>query len=412
MLRSTPKRPGLQRSGGERFAVIHDEPTSAAQPSSAITTITTTGTNSSTTSSTPVVTNNTFISDDDDDNGDDNGNISDNISDISGDDGNDNDNGYDTIAIEESSLMRGSIDRRTIRIEEERTTLQKLEEITRHLEQATINATTGPPQSNTQRHQLDESEVVVDIVATLTATNARHQQTISQLERRLSESQSRNEDSRRKARSWKKKHSQSEKRNYELIQKMATKALAQIRDQSAMAESNRSDGKIQYRRTDALDENLSAEYATSLRRRRRSEEAREVLREENDALHASVDASLRLASDAADKMEAFARVHETSVANYERRWEVLRDEFRNVEEEKATLDATVEELRGENGVLLRAFEEAEEYFDRDTFTESNREKALKEENKRLRAALSLSSNEGGGGTEKSENCGNKYVTEI
>mmetsp|Transcript_13421 Transcript_13421/g.29003 ORF Transcript_13421/g.29003 Transcript_13421/m.29003 type:complete len:398 (+) Transcript_13421:149-1342(+) len=383
MLRSQPKRPALIRSVGERFAVVHDDgPTSAAQPSSSATN--TTGTNSSA----PVVTNKTSINDDNEDNDNDNASISS----ISCDDN------YDTnAAIDQSSLIRGSIARRTIRIDEERTTLQKLEEMTRHLEQATIDATTGPPHNNTQQQQYDKSEVVVDIVATLTATNQRHQQTISQLERRLSESESRNKDSRRKARSWKKKHSQLEKRNYELIQKMATKYLAQMHDQ----DESRSDWKAEYQRTNALYENLTAEYASLIRRCQRLEAEGDAhreneeqsaaladeLREENEALHASIDGTMRSANDAAEKMGTFVRFHEKSVADFERRLGALNDELGKAMEEKASLVKTVEGLREENEVLLRAFEEAEEYFDRDTFMESNREKAMKEENKRLKAAL-------------------------
>ncbi len=278
-------------------------------------------------------------------------------------------------------------------------TCQKLQEMQLHLERATVDATKGP---HTQ--QLKESEEVIKIVSNMAKTNRRNEDIIQRLERQLSKLKSENESANKKARHWKKTHAKTERLNYELIEKMAAKALKQVQSHGAADEAESSELKSKYEQMGTLYDDLvekigdfARDNEALLARCQRLEEkeidrqeelaAMDEVQEENYALQKSMEDTAALASGASEKMAAFSRERESSAAGYEERLASLKDELDRTVPSNAQLSAEVGALKKENNILRLSFEEAESYFDRDSFIESNAEKEMKKENNRLRAAL-------------------------
>ena len=95
---------------------------------------------------------------------------------------------------------------------------------------------------------------------------------------------------------------------------------------------------------------------------------------------------MKLMTGMSEKMTSFGQAHEVSVKGYEEKLASLNDKLNQAVLSKEECSTALYALKVENEVLKDQFKEAENYFDQDLM-ELGAEKALKEENKVLRAEL-------------------------
>jgi len=282
----------------------------------------------------------------------------------------------------------------------------RLQEMQRHLDRATVDST------NSERfEQLEEEEAIVDLVSSLKETNRRHENAIGLLQEQLSDMESQYRSAKAEVRAVKRKHIRSKSHYNDLIEKMATKALEQLQSHDDSVKAEAQDWKGKYDKIQCLHDELVEQVAklaeenghlvTQNERLEQAHERHEEdlavledLREENDALHESMEEAMDLAEAMNQKMASFVQVHNDTVQDYEEKLKKLASTNDRMNQERLSdddLSTTLRALKEENELLRVQSREAESHFTQEDSLKLQKINTgmdeLREENEALRAKL-------------------------
>lgn len=237
---------------------------------------------------------------------------------------------------------------------------QRIQQMQQHLERISVNATNG-----VHTEAIEKEEEVVELVSSLQEKNIENEDTIQQLQKRLSDMehllQSHNKSMKEEVSRWEKKHRTMKKTNFELIEKMAAKVLEQTQSNSEEITSEVNDWKDRHEKMGQLYDELVTKvgeladengHLIAKCKQLEEDEAKrddeldtlEETKEENVMLHQSMEETMQLVREMNEKMASFVQVHESTVQGYEEKLTSLKEKLQSGENEEMLSMIPEEEL--------------------------------------------------------------------